>query len=184
MDDHGDFLFRYAISRVRNEAAAEDVVQETFLAALKSRANFTGQSSERTWLVGILKHKIIDYFRKASREHAETDLETGADAAESFFDLKGMWKMEHAPSEWSRDPDAAFEQKELAKTLEDCMGKLPARLSRAFTMVEKDELNGEEACKVLNITATNLYVMLYRARLLIRKCLEMNWFHKSPEKGK
>lgn len=183
VESYGDFLFRYAISRVRNEAAAEDVVQETFVAALKSRKNFTGQSSERTWLIGILKHKIIDTFRKANRERAETDMETGADAADSFFDQKGMWKMEHAPSEWTMEPDAAFEQKELAKTLEDCMGKLPARLSQAFTLVERDERNGEEACKVLNVTATNLYVMLYRARMLMRKCLEMNWFHKSPEKG-
>lgn len=178
MESYGDFLFRYAVSRVRNEAAAEDMVQETFLAALKSRESFTGQSSERTWLVGILRHKIIDYFRKASRERAETDMDAGDNLTEQFFDQKGMWKMDSAPSEWAMEPGAALEQKEFIKTLEDCMGGLPARLSRAFTMVEREELKGEEACKILNVTATNLYVMLYRARMLMRKCLEMNWFDK------
>lgn len=178
IDEYGDFLFRYAISRVRNEAAAEDMVQETFLAAFKSRANFTGQSSERTWLVGILKHKMMDYFRKISRERTETDVNSADSTAASFFDERGMWKMDDAPSEWTMEPGAALEQKEFIKTLEDCMGKLPARLSHAFTLVEREELKGEEACKILNVTATNLYVILYRARMLLRKCLEMNWFHK------
>lgn len=181
VENHGDFLFRYAISRVRNEGVAEDIVQETFLAAFKSRKNFTGQSSERTYLVGILKHKMMDYFRKISRERTESDTGSAENPEASFFDERGMWKMDDAPSEWTMEPDAAFEQKELAKTLEDCMGKLPARLSNAFTMVEKDEIESEEACKVLNITATNLYVMLYRARMMMRKCLDMNWFNKGKK---
>lgn len=184
VDGHGDFLYRYALSRVRDSGAAEDLVQETFLAALKSRENFTGQSSERTWLVGILKHKIIDYFRKVSRERPSSDMEAGEDFTERFFDKKGMWKSDTAPSEWQMDPAAVMEQKELAKTLEDCMAKLPARLSHAFQLVEMDEIKTDEVCKVLNITATNLWVMLYRARMSLKRCLETNWFHKSSEKEK
>ncbi len=177
VDSPGDLLYRYALSRVRDPQIAEDCVQETFLAALKSREKFSGQSSERTWLVGILKHKIIDYFRKSCRERPTTNMESN-DFTEPFFDKKGMWKSENAPSEWSMEPGEAAEQKELAKTLEDCMGKLSARLSTAFSLVERDERSGEDACKVLNVTATNLYVMLYRARMLMRECLEMNWFGK------
>ncbi len=183
VDAHGDYLYRYALSRVRDTQSAEDCVQETLLSALKSRENFSGESSERTWLTGILKHKIIDHFRKTSRERAVSDMETEEDFTEDFFDKKGMWKMDAAPSDWTMDPDAALSQKEFLKTLEGCLKKLPARLARLFTLVEMDGLSSDESCKVLNVTATNVWVMLYRARMGLRKCLEKNWFGKEKEKN-
>lgn len=184
VDHHGDYIFRYALSRVHDPQRAEDLVQETFLSALKSKESFSGLSSERTWLVGILKHKIVDYLRKINRERPVTDLESEEDFTDQFFDKKGMWKKDRAPSEWREDPRAVFEQKEFMKILDGCLQKLPSRLSGAFTLVEMEGLPSGETCKVLNITATNLWVILYRARMSLRRCLEINWFQKSPEKGK
>lgn len=184
VESHGDYLYRYALSLVRDPQVAEDCVQETLVSALKSRETFSGQSTERAWLSGILKHKMMDYFRKINRERPVSSLETDEELTEDFFDKKGMWKMDTAPSEWTMEPHAALMQKEFMRTLQNCLQKLPGRLSQLFTLVEMDGLSSNESCKVLNITATNLWVMLYRARMGLRKCLEKNWFGKEKEKSK
>jgi RNA polymerase sigma-70 factor (ECF subfamily) len=182
VDQHGDFLYRYALLRLRDPAVAEDVVQETFLAALQARHHFAGQSSEKTWLVGILKHKIIDYFRKVNRERSTSAMEALPDDPEDLFVNSGEWMghwdldRQREPIEWGADPSQVLEHMEFWMILERCLSGLPARTASAFSLREMEELSSEEVCKVLNITATNLWVMLHRARAHLRHCLEANWF--------
>ncbi|MGB2833285.1 MAG: sigma-70 family RNA polymerase sigma factor [Methylotenera sp.] len=172
LNAHGDYLYRFALSRLRDSHLAEDVVQETLLAAIKN-PNFAEQSSPRTWLTGILKHKIIDIMRKGQREIAASDLMDEEDAnMDEFFDAKGRWT--EKPIAWGM-PTEALEQKQFLGILQSCMDKLPKKLAALFLMRDVHEIENEEICKELEITATNAWVMLYRARMSLRKCLEINW---------
>jgi RNA polymerase sigma-70 factor (ECF subfamily) len=174
VEQHGDVLFRYALLRLSSPDAAENVVQETFLAALKSQASFSGRSSERTWLVGILKHKIIDQFRKHSRETAVEDIDTVTPEEDELFDERGKWKV--GPQLWRASPDAAVETAQLWSVLEACMEALPERLAAVFSLREMDELDTQEICKILQVTPTNVGVMIHRARLRLRGCLEQGGY--------
>lgn len=180
VDQYGDYLFRFAHSRIRDSGVAEDLVQETFLSALRARNTFDGRSAERTWLIGILKHKIVDYIRKQSRELPVDNIESLADFADEFFNDKGRWKV--GPVKWAVDPTKLYEQKEFLEIFYRCLSKLTDRMSKAFTLREMDGLSTEEICKVLKITATNCWVLLYRARMEMRRCLEVDWFGKRPGK--
>ncbi len=177
--EHGDYLYRYALKRLRNQATAEDMVQETLMAALNAREQFAGQSNERTWLVAILKHKIIDYFRKHARE-VETDSEIIAQTvAEDDFHAsgpsEGLWKKERRPLDWIIDPSDAAEQREFWKYLTLCLDGVEPRLSTAFVLREIEQLDSKEVCNTLDISATNLRVMLHRVRKHLRHCLEKKW---------
>jgi RNA polymerase sigma-70 factor (TIGR02943 family) len=174
VDHYGDYLYCFAISRVRDPSVAEDLVQETFLAALNSIKSFASRSSPKTWLTGILKHKIVDYFRRKSREPTGDDVETAMKALEALFDEKGQWKIK--PAEWTADPEKLYGQKEFMDVLNRCLSELSSRLAHIFILREMDGLKTDEICKVLSITATNCWVMLYRARMYLRQCLESNWF--------
>jgi RNA polymerase sigma-70 factor (ECF subfamily) len=174
VDEHGDALFSYALSRLKNRSSAEDVVQETFLAAIRSQDRFTGSSSARTWLIGILKHKIVDLIRKESREQPIDEIETLEDPPELFFDRKGHWRIK--PVEWKENPGKVLEQKEFMAVLFQCLEHLPDRLHRLFTLRELEEQDSDFICKELGITPTNLWVMLHRARMRLRGCLTENWF--------
>jgi RNA polymerase sigma-70 factor, ECF subfamily len=172
LNEHSDYLYRFALARLRDPHLAEDVVQETFLAAIKS-PDFAGQSAPRTWLTGILKHKIIDVMRKNIREVAASDLMTDEDASmDEFFDETGHWA--EPPLAWDM-PEGAFEQKQFLSILQTCMDKLPSKLAQLFLMRDVHDTDNEEICKELNISTTNAWVMLYRARMGLRKCLEINW---------
>lgn len=175
--EHGDYLYRFALVRLRDEHLAEDAVQETLLAAIQG-AGFSGKASPRTWLTGILKHKIIDQFRRAKREQpleedvAEEIMEPGM---EDFFSDDGHWA--EAPCSLG-DPSRLAEQKQFWEVMQGCLERLPKQLARLFLLREIEEKENEEICKELEITATNAWVMLYRARMGVRKCLEMNWGDK------
>ena len=173
LNEHGDYLYRFALARLRDPHQAEDVVQETFLAAIKS-PNFAEQSAPRTWLTGILKHKIIDVMRKNVREKVVSDIidESEDMTDDDFFDAKGHWV--DKPQDWGMPVDA-LEQKQFLGVLQTCIEKLPSKLATLFMMRDVQETDNEEICKELNITSTNAWVMLYRARLGLRKCLEINW---------
>ena len=178
VDEYGDYLYRYALSRIRDPATAEDLVQETFLAALKARRNFRGRSSARTCLTAILKHKIVDHIRKKVREQASDNIESLFDTAalesdDAIFNARGDWKT--PPAKWSANPTSLYEQKEFIDILYHCLGELPERQAKAFMMRELDGLKTDEICKTLNISATNSWVIIYRARMLLRQCLEINW---------
>jgi RNA polymerase sigma-70 factor (ECF subfamily) len=175
VDEYGDFLYRYALSRVRDPSVAEDLVQETFLAALRASENFKGRSTGRTWLIAILKHKIVDYIRKKIREPSSDKIETLSDLADSDFNDKGEWQIR--PFKWAINPDKIYEQKEFFDVLYICLAELPERLAEAFMLREMDGLSTEEVCKALSITATNSWVMLYRARMSLRRCLENKWLN-------
>lgn len=174
VDRFGDYLYRFAISRVRDPSVAEDLVQETFLAALGSIKSFASRSSPKTWLTGILKHKIIDYFRRKAKEPSGDDVETVAQDLEGLFDAKGHWKV--GPDEWGGSPQGLYEKQEFMKVLNDCLSELSSRLASVFILREIVGETTEEICKALQITATNCWVMLYRARTYLRGCLEIGWF--------
>ena len=165
------YLMRFALLQLRNETAAEDAVQETMLAALQGASRFAGQSSLKTWLVGILKHKIIDHLRRQAREPQAYD--TTYDDFDAMFEDDGHWC--EPPTDWGR-PENTLEQKEFFKILDLCMQALPANTARVFMMREWLGLDTEEICKELKMTATNCWVVLYRARMSLRACLEKNWF--------
>jgi RNA polymerase sigma-70 factor, ECF subfamily len=177
VDRHGDVLYRYALLRLRHPALAEEVVQETFLAALQARERFSGRSSERTWLVGILKHKIADYYRQVSRERPVEDVQAWTEETREAFD-GGHWNMDQGagPLEWGGSAESVVQEKEFREILSQCLSYLPERLAAAFTLREMEALNTKEVCKILNISATNLWVMLHRARHQMRQCLERRWF--------
>jgi RNA polymerase sigma-70 factor (TIGR02943 family) len=178
VDDHGDCLYRYALVRVRTPEVAQDLVQEAFLAALRSSEKFAGRSSERSWLCGILKNKIIDYYRKLGRETCFTDMESLADAFSEKFVSEGWWVHANGPKDWKPEPDVIAHRSEFWRTMNQCLDKLPDRIAKVFVLREIEELSTKEVCKTLTISETNLGVMLYRSRMALRECLEMNWFKK------
>jgi RNA polymerase sigma-70 factor (ECF subfamily) len=175
LDRHGDALYRYALLRVRQPDVAEDLVQDTLLAALRARASYAGQANERTWLVAILKNKIIDHFRRAARETPLPDLPEPDDTADGFFHGEPAGHWTEIPATWGR-PDTCLEQMEFWRAFRDCLDKLPERQARVFALTELDELSTPELCKALGISPSNAWVLLHRARLRLRDCLERSWF--------
>ena len=174
VDLYGDYLYRFALSRINDPALAEDLVQETFLAALKSRRHFKMRSAAKTWLTAILKHKIVDTFRKRQRERIIDNEEALDRNIESFFSDEGRWKIH--PPQWENNPVQHYEQKEFLDILFDCLTTLPQRIAQIFMLREMEGMKTEEICQVMEVTATNCWTMLYRARTALRSCLELNWF--------
>jgi RNA polymerase sigma-70 factor (ECF subfamily) len=176
LDTHRRYLLRVAQLQLRDGDLAEDVVQETLLAALKARDGFSGKSTVKTWLTGILKHKIVDAIRQRQRAPivmASLDEETDLEDFEPLFKDNGAWAA--PPAEWG-DPENALSRREFFDVMEMCLEKLPPNTARVFVMREVMDLTTEEICKELSITANNLWVILYRARMALRLCLEQNWF--------
>jgi RNA polymerase sigma-70 factor (ECF subfamily) len=176
VDEHGDCLYRFALTRVRKEEVAEDLVQETLLVAVRTHEKFGGRSSERSWLVGILKNKVCDYYRKLGRETNFTDLEFFSDEHSDRFDGENYWIHERGPSDWKPEGEEAMKRAEFWQTIQDCLAKLPERIATVFTMREIDDVPSKEICAILNISEANLWVMLHRARMALRQCLEANFF--------
>lgn len=176
LETHRRYLLRVAQLQLRDADLAEDVVQETVLAALKAQDGFTGRSTVKTWLTGILKHKIVDAIRQRQREPlvmASFEEETDLDDFDPLFKDNGAWAA--PPAEWG-DPENALSRREFFEVMEVCLEKLPPNTARVFIMREVMDLTTEEICKELTITANNLWVILYRARMALRMCLEQNWF--------
>lgn len=171
-------LLKYARLQLRNPAWAEDAVSETMLAALEKPQSFSGASQLKTWLIGILKHKLVDQIRKNSRELSTT---AGSDDHEDLDDLlftsNGHWR--DPQHDWG-NPEDLLRQVDFLKVLEACVEKLPGQQGRLFMMREWLELESDEICKELAITPTNLWVMLHRARLRLRECLQAGWFDAAP----
>lgn len=183
VEKYGDYLFAFAYSRVRNEAAAEDLVQETLLSALEGYSNFGGKSSEKTWMTGILKNKIHDHFRKNSKRAELTEEEADMSSYDYLFERDDEWKGHFndrlGPISWkTATPDAVLEKSEFRNILTSCLSELPERVANAFTLREMDGLSSEEICGVLRVSAGNYWVMMHRARLHLRRCIEFNWFRQ------
>ena len=183
VDEHGDYLFRYALMRLRDDALAEDLVQETLLAAIQSMKSYGGKSTEKTWLTSILKHKIIDYYRKYSREtpldETVLDLSEFDKLFERTDEWNNHWNPKLAPSDWNMSPEAVFEQHEFFNVLQNCMSKLPEKVAGVFALREMDGLESNEICEILAISASNFWVIMHRARMSLRRCVELNWFKKN-----
>ena len=170
VDAHGDYLFDFAVGQVRDQGVAEDMVQETFLAALKSRDRFAGQCSERTWLGSILRHKIYDYLRKHCREKKHRVEPTAARLDDADWDDAMLWLHEVAAE--AQSPGRRMELDELRANLEQALGKLPPRIAQVFQLYAVEELPNAEVCSRLNISESNLWVMLHRARKHLCEHLE------------
>lgn len=175
VDAYADYLYNYAIVRVNDNDIAKDLVQETFFAGLKSAKNFQGKSTERTWLISILKRKIVDYYRKinSKKGKAEVRMNFYADG-----ENEGNWIEEQVPQNWDNESEKIIENKELKNQLDACIEKLPEKYGMVFRMKTIQDFDTEEICKELDITASNLWVIIHRARTQLRKCMEDNWFKK------
>jgi RNA polymerase sigma-70 factor (ECF subfamily) len=176
VDEHGDCLYRYALTRVRKPELAEDLVQETLLVAVRTHEKFAGRSTERSWLVGILKNKICDHFRKLGRETNFTDLEFFRDEHSDKFDRENYWIHERGPSEWKPEGEEAMKRAEFWQALHACLGRLPERVAQVFMLREMDGVPSKEVCAMLHISEANLWVMLHRARMALRQDLETTFF--------
>jgi RNA polymerase sigma-70 factor (ECF subfamily) len=181
IESHRPYLMRYALSQLRDGELAEEAVQEALVAALESIGTFGGKSTLRTWLTSILRFKVIDLQRRASIERQRFEAADFAAASEDeawldeLFDETGHWRV--APQAWS-DPEAALEQRRFWETFEKCLDRLPPAAGRVFF---KREILGEETetiCKDERVTPSNCWVILHRARLALRACLEKNWFER------
>lgn len=177
--EHGDYLYRFAISRLHDEEVAADLLQETLLAAWKGRDSFAGNSSVRTWLAGILKHKIIDHVRKQIRDRNLTE-RAESDPTSRYFNNNGSWS--EAPQAWNESPETLCRNEQFKSVLNGCIGKLPLKQRLVFQLREMGGEDTDEVCKQCEITSTNLHVLLHRARLALRKCLELQWFGQGVER--
>ncbi|MBS0322197.1 MAG: sigma-70 family RNA polymerase sigma factor [Proteobacteria bacterium] len=173
---HRAYLMRVAVLQLRDRDTAADVVQDTLVAALAGQASFTGRSTLKTWLTGILKHKIVDAIRQRQRQPvalATLGDELDLDDFDSLFNDRGAW--DEPPADWG-DPESALGRGQFISILDLCLDRLPPNTARVFVMREVMELESDEICKELAITANNLWVILYRARMSLRMCLEQNGF--------
>ena len=180
VEDYGNYLYNFAIMRVYDSELAEDLVQDTFLSAVKAKDGFLGNSSVKTWLTSILKRKIIDYFRKNARNKEDKILDK-PDFFQTQGILKGHWDDNHLPDQWHFSESGLLEDTEFYKVLKGCLSKLPQKMAASFTLKEVEDYTTEEICKELDITPSNLWVMIHRAKLQLRDCLEKRWF-KPDEK--
>ncbi|WP_442511967.1 sigma-70 family RNA polymerase sigma factor [Novipirellula sp. SH528] len=172
VDEYGDSLYRYALSRLRDAEASEEVVQQTFLAGLEHIKQFSGQGSEQGWLLGILKRKIIDLVRVRSRTTQLIE-EDGGDPLDRMFDRNGNWrKNTHSTLQ---QPLESIEREEFWPILRTCLADLPTGQADAFTLREMDELGTKEICKKMSISPSNLWVLLHRARLRLANCMKSRW---------
>ncbi|TCK68531.1 RNA polymerase sigma-70 factor (ECF subfamily) [Winogradskyella wandonensis] len=171
--DYSDYLFNYTITRVSDREIAQDLVQETFLAGLKSMANFKGEASERTWLIAILKRKIIDHYRKinSNKGKAEVRMSYNSDA-----ETEGDWLEERVADPFDKTAEDDLENTELGIAIHDCLGKLPSKQAEVFKMKTLLNYETEAICNELDITASNLWVIIHRARTAMASCMEENWF--------
>ena len=163
LEKYGDAMFRFAMTKLRDRSQAEEIVQETLLAALRSKSQFRGQSKVSTWLFSILRFKVADFYRSKQRD--EVSLEDQPQLGDTGSDRS-----------WSEDPAAVFEDQEFWKTFQSCVDKLPEKFAEVYILREVNRHSPGEICKILDISPTNLSMRLHRCRLALRDCLQKNWF--------
>ncbi|WP_299778323.1 sigma-70 family RNA polymerase sigma factor [uncultured Formosa sp.] len=173
IDSYSDYLYNYTISRVSDSEIAKDLVQDTFFAGLKSMKNFKGEASERTWLISILKRKIIDYYRKinSKKGKAEVRMSYSSDSED-----EGEWLEERVEDQSYKNAEDVLENTELSIAIYNCLDKLPEKQAQVFKMKTIENYDTEIICNELNITASNLWVIIHRARTALSSCLEKNWY--------
>ncbi len=176
LTEHGDYLFGYAIKRLNGDREeALDLVQDTLLDAWKARDSFAGRSAVRTWLVGILKHKIIDHIRRRIRSR-ELIADVESDPSSDWFKQDGHWQ--ESPRAWHANPEKLSEKRDFHAVLQKCLDRLSELQKAVFSLRELSGQGTDAVCKDLGITTSNFHVLMYRSRLSLRACLENNWFGK------
>ncbi len=175
VDNYSDYLYSYAVTRVNNNEVAKDLIQETFFAGLRSAKSFKGKSTERTWLISILKRKIIDYYRKISSKKGQAEVKM------SFYKNgknEDNWLEEKVPQSWESETERTIENEELKNQIDKCIDNLPEKYALIFRLKTIEKFETEEICKELDITPSNLWVIIHRARNQLRSCMEENWLNK------
>ncbi|MBL4585559.1 MAG: sigma-70 family RNA polymerase sigma factor [Flavobacteriales bacterium] len=173
VNDHTEEMVRYTMGKISNQSEAQDIVQDTFIAAFGSAGNFKGDSNPKTWLYGILKHKILDYHRKNFRQPKQVEI--ADDKQDAFFGADGAWKKEAQPQSWNEEAHL-LDNPDFNMQLSNCISKLPPKQGTAIRLKYQEDVNVEIIRKELGITATNYWQLLHRAKLQLRQCLENNWF--------
>lgn len=179
LEEHGDMLYRMALARTGDPVLSEDLVQETLLSAWQGRDQFAGRSTERTWLVAILKRKVIDHFRRSWQQGSLSDNSEEAVDVDDFVrngEFAGRWRPDMAPADWGGDPELLLQQRQLRQALSSCIKDLPESLARVFTVREIDGLSTEEICQEFSLSPSNVWMLLHRARLRLRRCMEKSCF--------
>lgn len=179
LKNYGDYLYSFALIKVSNKETAEDLVQDTFISAFKAKNSFKEDSSEKTWLTAILKNKIIDHYRKNDVLKDAVDYITNTESefdSHFFNETNGHWLDKATPGNWNEGADTKVNQLEFNKVLQSCIKKMPPKLVPVFTAKFLDEDDSENICKVFNITSSNYWVIIHRAKVLMRSCLEKKWF--------
>ncbi|NAY92885.1 sigma-70 family RNA polymerase sigma factor [Muricauda sp. JGD-17] len=173
VDQYADYLFNYAVARVSDAELAKDLVQETFIAGLNSAKNYKGNAAERTWLIAILKRKVIDHYRKINSKKGKAEVRINYSPSS---DSEGDWLEEQVADPFSQDGDNILENEELGLAIQECISKLPQKQSQVFTMKTIQGMATEDICNELGINPSNLWVMIHRARTALMGCLNENWF--------
>ncbi|WP_452228623.1 MULTISPECIES: sigma-70 family RNA polymerase sigma factor [unclassified Lacinutrix] len=173
IDLYSDYLFNYTISRVNDRDLSKDLVQDTFFAGLKSMKNFKGEASERTWLISILKRKIIDYYRRINSNKGKAEVRMSYN---SDTESEGDWLEERVADPFDKNAESVIENEELGEAIYSCLSKLPEKQATVFKMKTIEGIDTETICNELNITASNLWVIIHRARTAMASCMEKNWF--------
>ena len=173
---YADYLYNYALGRLNDEETARDLVQDTFLSALEKTSSFRGDSTERTWLTAIIKYKIIDVYRRQSRGLSVKKGDAFGDDENEFFDADlNHWKKEHWPAPFGVEQYDPLNNKEFMSTLQRCLTKLPPLWNSVFKMKHIDDEQTDEICKEMRISASNFWVIIHRAKVNLRSCLQKNW---------
>jgi len=173
VDQYADYLFNYAVARVSDAEIAKDLVQETFFAGLNSAKNYKGDAAERTWLIAILKRKVIDYYRKTNSRKGKAEVRINYNANS---DSEGDWLEEQVADPFSKDGNHFIENEELGMAIQECISKLPKKQSLVFNMKTIQGMSTEDICNELGINPSNLWVIIHRARTALMGCLNQNWF--------
>ena len=177
ISNYGDILYNYAYSRLSSAALAEDMLQDTFVSALKAMDKFRGDSSEKTWLFSILKRKIIDYYRKSSTKNELNESSFNSPFKENGF-FEGHWNNDRGPSDWGAATDGKIRHDEFQTIMEMCLSLLPDKWKSVFVLKVMEEIESDKVCKEVGCSSSNLWVILHRARLQLRECIENNWINE------
>ena len=178
VEEYSDFLFRYTRKHFNDHSVSEEIVQETFVAAVKAISSFKRDCSPKTWLTSILKFKIIDRIRLKERDNSVSLEDVDAGGLAHYFDDVEHWRSNTGPIHWQLEPETVVEQKQFVSVFDQCLGKLPARFKNVFLLREHDGLSREEISEGLKLSSSNVGVILHRSRLALRDCLQVNWIAK------
>lgn len=173
VDRYADYLFNYTVARVSSADVAMDLVQETFLAGLKSAENYKGDAAERTWLTAILKRKIIDHYRKINSPKGKAEVRMRYN---THTDAEGAWLEEQVADPFNKDGSSALENEELGLAIQECIARLPKKQALVFTMKTIQSMSTEAICNTMGIHPSNVWVTIHRARVSLMQCLHKNWF--------